>query len=601
MKKHLESMWLLVALSYCNLLHDDSDILLRKYDPIFLAPSYILCNCSVGHPEPFVSMRNALLANIVHLNAQITGISSVAGRVNFSKNHPEPCSFFIISLTILKKESVLSFLCDLKFYVCVCVDISYPLQSQTPEDKKIKNIILDLFALIYSWWYKQVALAYHFNDEDPTKDNICLRTQEKVKTVFDWLYIIYPSLKQYSIDEEKRIGYENRSKKLLKWLYPKLVRKHIWDQKFLPVILGTVMPNDYRIIKCHKRFSQLWSEYERLSNFIFPHMFSSNSETGFNLFRESFSQFEALLTEFEQIKVELLEQSINDSSNPIITLINDYSTWFENFSTNIDYICSKANQFAKKFRKVADVFSDLFFDSITRSKNDAAVNLTCLIWNERLLLTDTYLLTTAKMIEARDESSRIIANFIITMLNIPNSYYTTHFFFKYNCWFPGLLKTIWDLSLESSNPQLEVEYLSVNVIISYFTSRECGINDLQNLYFAVKHEYLTKQSVHEYTRQLLERITQIYCQNINHLSQRIRTNMITIIYAIHILGYSTFVLWEHFDNLLLTFRKCFIYRLCINNFLHCLQNGNYCKSLLLFMQAQDITLYIFTKNRNFLL
>ena len=582
MRNHLVNVWLFVAVMYGTYASasQNPDV------PVANNNSNHLPYIKLFHQEQpfFTFISNPFLLDIMMLNSKIKVHNSLIYVVNFNRfelNH-----FFVQILIhdMLMKESLFEFLHDLKLYICAHVEVSCLACAYVSSAEKHAAVV-ELFAIIYTWCYKKTLLNFYFYNENPHNEHNYQTIQAEIKTIFNLLFVIYPRLMAYQFRLEKEMTYVRRSKWYLAILHSEIVKKYIWENEFYPINPHGINFNERKILMKHAKFSKLWKTYTDLYNSVFLKE-NRNDPIGFlNFVALFYTNFINLFKEFRQLQADIMKMPQNYYLSVILKYINCYIRWFYAFFSVVSRIRSKYAFYLERSQALSAMkFSQLFFNAISESRSEVSVNTMNIVWYPRLLLTDTYLLETAKIIETYSELAKMIANFIITELSIPTSLYYNSFFLEYNCWFPGLLKTIWDLHWYYYTPTTNGQ--TVDYLILKYINCECDIGDLQGLYYAVRKQNLTVEKLSYYTFQLLKQVSKSYSPNITKPNLESRKKAIINLYAIHILGFGNFPPWRNCSDSSITFKKCLIFAADISNFFVELRNSDHPKNLRMFNNIQ---------------
>lgn len=334
---------------------------LPAYDSNPLTPNYVLYNCPNKHSLSYVCICNVFLRNVVSLNENIPSSSNLTCRLTLNKHNPE---YFDVDFDInkmLMKGRLSKFLQGHKFFICVYIDVSC--SFPTPEnDDKTNTRIAELFAIIYSRWYKKTTLIFWTENRNPNDDKYIYRSiREEIKTVFNWLFLTCPALMKYLTNIERRISCEKRSAMLLATLYPEILKKYIWYERCSPINPHQISSEDRDIIMHHEKFGQLWKEYVELYYLAFEKPCPYSTVPLWSYFSDSVAKFRILLTKFKQVKMELLQLPCNPSSDIIIRYINIYIyiEWFEKFPDIFKFNCDYSSAYRAKYFGIKVEFSKI--------------------------------------------------------------------------------------------------------------------------------------------------------------------------------------------------------------------------------------------------
>ena len=585
MRRYLVSVcqFVLILCSICPSI--SSAIPFEQLDTNIHGPLSVLYAPSKEGLSGFTFKYDIFLSNIMMFNSKTTGISNF---LVFGEPKQHCCKYFGAEITITKmlmSESVFAFFHRLRLYICFNPNFLFLFGTSSAgiaDDFFISN----LFALIYSWWYKSILVNYFFEGKNSDDLNIYEHNQAQVKEMLKLLFVLYPSLMNYSFNEASKASCQKTSMDVLRILHPKIIKAYVWDKK--PYLIDpreSVYQNCKIIMDCEELYV-LCNKYVELYDLIYIQDYTNDSEAILSLYSKYGKELDCLTRELGKLRRNVFD-IINDNSyinrfpnsstnQPDKFLNAPYNTYLaciqfciSGLSTLFSILSNttlNSSLYIGKFSEKKTRFSALFFDCIDQAKEGVCANMANIVWIPGLLCNDAHLLEIAQKIRARNELTGTIADFIISKLNDINSPYYNHFFGKYNCWIPGLLKFIGDYLISSFD--IEVKVLGVESAFSVFCENSYGIKDLLNLYYAVKTDTtFSREKMNNYTSCLLKQFSGIYIRNHKVYEKQNDINMVLIQYAIHILGYNVSVVGRNCDEFIWTFGKCIVYRDAFDNYI----------------------------------
>ena len=222
--------------------------------------------------------------------------------------------------------------------------------------------------------------------------------------------------------------------------------------------------------------------------------FNNFKEQAYELFRE----FEELRKENENISsMDLSNLKSDEATNIDVIKVNIKTQHFiRSCINNLSRSCSmlpkiveyerhfsNSNNFEKSYE---EMFWFLIQESIDRtSKYKKAV-----IWNAGYLNFDLYIWETALLIETDAKASFIICKYLKEQFRSSNNSFYDRFINNYTSAFPGLLKSICDMSPEES---ITNKPAKTSVVAQRFTNQDCEVEDLMDLYYSIGQNKKTKK------------------------------------------------------------------------------------------------------------